>query len=93
MSPDAERAALELAGQGSGIAGAAGGAPARRGCGQAHDDDRLATLVWLIALIDVGNWVNVITGRPPASACPARGVAAWVREEWRVRERLRVCRR
>ncbi|KUN88256.1 alkylhydroperoxidase [Streptomyces bungoensis] len=59
---DAERAALELVEQGTRIADAAGGVPDEvwGNAAQHYDEDQLAALVSLIALINAYNRVNVI---------------------------------
>ena len=64
---DAERAALELTEQGTRIADAAGGVPDEVWANAAKhfDDDQLAALVSLIAVINAYNRLNVIV-RPPA---------------------------
>jgi alkylhydroperoxidase family enzyme len=63
---DAERAALELAEQGSRIADAAGGVTdeAWASAAKHYDEDQLAALVSLIALINAYNRLNVITQQP-----------------------------
>jgi AhpD family alkylhydroperoxidase len=63
---DAERAALELAEQGTRIADAAGGVTdeAWGNAAKHYDEDQLAALVSLIALINAYNRVNVITQQP-----------------------------
>jgi AhpD family alkylhydroperoxidase len=63
---DAERAALELAEQGTRIADAAGGVTeeAWANAVKHYDEDQLAALVSLIALINAYNRVNVITQQP-----------------------------
>jgi AhpD family alkylhydroperoxidase len=63
---DAERAALELAEQGTRIADAAGGVTdeAWAAAAKHYDDDQLAGLVALIALINAYNRLNVITQQP-----------------------------
>ena len=63
---DAERAALELAEQGSRIADAAGGVTdeAWANAAKYYDEDQLAALVSLIALINAYNRLNVITQQP-----------------------------
>jgi AhpD family alkylhydroperoxidase len=63
---EAERAALELTEQGTRIADAAGGVTdeAWANAAKHHDDDQLAALVSLIALINAYNRVNVITQQP-----------------------------
>ena len=63
---DAERAALELAEQGTRIADAAGGVPDEVWANAAkhYDEDQLAALVSLIALINAFNRLNVIVQQP-----------------------------
>ncbi|QRP43256.1 carboxymuconolactone decarboxylase family protein [Amycolatopsis sp. FDAARGOS 1241] len=63
---DAERAALELAEQGTRIADAAGGVTdeAWQAAAKHYDEDALAGLVALIALINTFNRMNVITRQP-----------------------------
>ncbi|MFJ4691017.1 carboxymuconolactone decarboxylase family protein [Streptomyces sp. NPDC088766] len=63
---DAERAALELAEEGTRIADAAGGVPDAVWANAAkhYDDDQLADLVTQIALINAFNRGNVITQQP-----------------------------
>jgi AhpD family alkylhydroperoxidase len=60
---DAERAALELTEKGTRIADAAGGVTdeAWANVAKHYDDDQLAALVGLIALINTYNRMNVIT--------------------------------
>ncbi len=62
---EAERAALELTEQGTRIADAAGGVTddARASAAKHYDDDQLAALVALIALINTYNRMNVITAQ------------------------------
>ncbi|SNR54700.1 carboxymuconolactone decarboxylase family protein [Actinomadura mexicana] len=62
---DAERAALELAEQGTRIADAAGGVTdeAWANVAEHYDEDQLADLVMLIALINATNRMGVIVGR------------------------------
>jgi AhpD family alkylhydroperoxidase len=62
----AERAALELAEQGSRIADAAGGVTdeAWANAAEHYDTEQLAALVSLIALINAFNRLNVITQQP-----------------------------
>ena len=71
---EAERAALELAEQGTRIADAAGGVTDEVWANAAkhYDDDQLAALVSLIALINAWNRMNVITQQP--QRLPARPV-------------------
>ncbi|MCF4139416.1 carboxymuconolactone decarboxylase family protein [Streptomyces sp. Tue 6430] len=63
---DAERAALELAEEGTRIADAAGGVPDEVWANAAkhYDEDQLADLVTQIALINAFNRANVITRQP-----------------------------
>ncbi|MFD5266594.1 carboxymuconolactone decarboxylase family protein [Streptomyces sp. NPDC058335] len=63
---DAERAALELAEEGTRIADAAGGVPDEVWANAAkhYDEDQLAVLVTQIALINAFNRGNVITQQP-----------------------------
>jgi AhpD family alkylhydroperoxidase len=63
---DAERAALELAEQGTRIADAAGGVTdeAWADAAKYYDDDQLFALVAVIAIINAYNRVNVITRQP-----------------------------
>lgn len=63
---DAERAALELAEEGTRIADAAGGVPDEVWANAAkhYDEDQLAALVSTIALINAFNRLNVLTQRP-----------------------------
>ncbi|MFG2132301.1 carboxymuconolactone decarboxylase family protein [Streptomyces sp. NPDC048751] len=63
---DAERAALELAEQGTRIADAAGGVTEEAWANAAkhYDEDQLAALVCLIAVINAYNRVNVIVQQP-----------------------------
>jgi AhpD family alkylhydroperoxidase len=67
---DAERAALELAEQGTRIADAAGGVDdeAWTNATKYYDDDELTALVAVIALINTFNRINVITRRPAGNA-------------------------
>ena len=71
---DAERAALELTEQGTRIADAAGGVTdeAWAGVAKHYDDDQLAALVSLIALINTYNRLNVITRRPGGGYQPGQ---------------------
>jgi len=71
---DAERAALELAEQGTRIADAAGGVTdeAWANASKHYDDDQLAALVSLIALINTWNRVNVITQQPAGGYQPGQ---------------------
>jgi len=63
---DAERAALELVEQGTRIADAAGGVPDEvwSAAAEHYDEDQLAALVLLIALINAYNRMNVIIRQP-----------------------------
>jgi AhpD family alkylhydroperoxidase len=63
---DAERAALELTELGTRIADATGGVTddAWANAAKHHDEDQLAALVSLIALINAYNRVNVMTQQP-----------------------------
>lgn len=69
---DAERAALELAEQGTRIADAAGGVTdeAWANAAKHFDEDQLAALVGLIAIINAYNRVNVITQQPAGDYQP-----------------------
>ncbi|KUN07764.1 alkylhydroperoxidase [Streptomyces yokosukanensis] len=69
---DAERAALELTEQGTRIADAAGGVPDEVWAKAAEhfDEDQLAALVSLIALINVYNRVNVLVRQPAGDYRP-----------------------
>jgi AhpD family alkylhydroperoxidase len=71
---DAERAALELTEQGTRIADAAGGVTdeAWAHAAKHHDDEQLAALVALIALINTYNRMNVITRRQGGDYQPGR---------------------
>ena len=71
---EAERAALELAEQGTRIADAAGGVTdeAWANAAKHYDDDQLAALVSLIALINTWNRMNVITQQPAGDYQPGQ---------------------
>ena len=71
---EAERAALELAEQGTRIADAAGGVTdeAWANASKYYDDDQLAALVSLIALINTWNRMNVITQQPAGDYQPGQ---------------------
>jgi AhpD family alkylhydroperoxidase len=71
---DAERAALELAEQGTRIADAAGGVTdeAWANAAKHYDDDQLAALVSLIALINTWNRMNAITRQPAGDYQPGQ---------------------
>lgn len=69
-----ERAALELAEEGTRLADAAGGVPeATWERAAAHyDDDQLAALISLIALINAYNRINVINRQPAGDYVPGQ---------------------
>jgi AhpD family alkylhydroperoxidase len=71
---EAERAALELAEQGTRIADAAGGVTdeAWTNAAKHYDDDQLAALVAVIALINTFNRMNVITRQPAGDYQPGQ---------------------
>ena len=71
---DAERAALELAEQGTRIADAPGGVTddAWANAAKHYDDDQLAALVCLIAVINAYNRANVITRQPAGDYQPGQ---------------------
>ncbi|MFJ5721060.1 carboxymuconolactone decarboxylase family protein [Streptomyces sp. NPDC093149] len=71
---DAERAALELAEQGTRIADAAGGVGDEVWANAAkhYDEEQLGALVSLIALINAFNRVNVITQQPAGDYRPGQ---------------------
>ncbi|MEV0285089.1 MULTISPECIES: carboxymuconolactone decarboxylase family protein [unclassified Kribbella] len=71
---DAERAALELTEEGTRIADAAGGVSDEVWANAAkhYDDDQLAALLSLIALINTWNRLNVITQRPAGDYVPGQ---------------------
>jgi AhpD family alkylhydroperoxidase len=71
---EAERAALELAEQGTRLADAAGGVPDEVWANAAkhYDDDQLGALVSLIALINAWNRMNVITQQPAGDYQPGQ---------------------
>jgi AhpD family alkylhydroperoxidase len=71
---EAERAALELTEQGTRIADAAGGVPDEVWANAArhYDDEQLAALVCLIALINVYNRLNVIMRQPAGDYQPGQ---------------------
>jgi AhpD family alkylhydroperoxidase len=71
---DAERAALELAEQGTRIADAAGGVTdeAWANAAKHYDEDQLAALVSLIALINAYNRMNVIIQQPAGDYQPGQ---------------------
>jgi AhpD family alkylhydroperoxidase len=71
---EAERAALELTEQGTRIADAAGGVTdeAWANAAKHYDDDQLAALVSLVALINTYNRMNVITRQPAGDYRPGQ---------------------
>jgi AhpD family alkylhydroperoxidase len=71
---EAERAALELTEQGTRMADAAGGVTdeAWANAAKHYDDDQLAALVALIALINTYNRMNVITQQPAGDYQPGQ---------------------
>ncbi|MGP3961052.1 carboxymuconolactone decarboxylase family protein [Nonomuraea sp. 3N208] len=71
---DAERAALELAEQGTRIADAAGGVTDETWANAAkhYDEDQLAALVSLIALMNTWNRMNVIIQQPAGDYEPGQ---------------------
>jgi AhpD family alkylhydroperoxidase len=71
---DAERAALELTEQGTRIADAAGGVTDQAWANAAkhYDDDQLAALVSLIAVINAYNRLSVILQRPGGDYQPGQ---------------------
>jgi AhpD family alkylhydroperoxidase len=71
---EAERAALELTEQGTRIADAAGGVTddAWANAAKHYDDDQIAALVSLIALINTYNRMNVITRQPGGDYKPGQ---------------------
>jgi AhpD family alkylhydroperoxidase len=71
---DAERAALELAEQGTRIADANGGVTddAWANAAKHYDDDQLTALVSLIALINAYNRMNVIIQQPAGDYQPGQ---------------------
>ena len=71
---EAERAALELAEQGTRIADAAGGVTddAWANAAKHYDDEQLAALVAVIALINAYNRMNVIVRQPAGDYQPGQ---------------------
>jgi alkylhydroperoxidase family enzyme len=71
---EAERAALDITEQGTRIADAAGGVTdeAWANAAKHYDDDQLAALVALIALINTYNRMNVITQQPAGDYQPGQ---------------------
>ncbi|MDX3053847.1 carboxymuconolactone decarboxylase family protein [Streptomyces sp. NE06-03E] len=69
---DAERAALELAEQGTRIADAAGGVPddVWANAAKYYDEDQLIALVALIAVINAYNRLNVLVQQPAGDYRP-----------------------
>jgi AhpD family alkylhydroperoxidase len=74
---DAERAALELAEQGTRIADAAGGVTdeAWAHAAKHYDDDQLTALVGIIALINAFNRANVMVRQPAGDYRPGQFVS------------------
>ncbi|MCX5144097.1 MULTISPECIES: carboxymuconolactone decarboxylase family protein [unclassified Streptomyces] len=71
---EAERAALELAEQGTRIADASGGVTAEAWANAAkhYDEDQLVALISLIAVINAYNRINVINQQPAGSYQPGQ---------------------
>ncbi|MEU3772092.1 carboxymuconolactone decarboxylase family protein [Streptomyces sp. NPDC032472] len=71
---DAERAALELAEQGTRIGDAAGGVSdeAWENAAKHYDEEQLAALVSLIALINAFNRINVLVQQPAGDYQPGQ---------------------
>ena len=71
---DAERAALELAEQGTRIADGAGGVSddVWANAVKHYDEDQLAALVGLVALINTYNRINVMSRQPGGSYTPGQ---------------------
>ena len=71
---DAERAALELTEEGTRIADAAGGVSDETWANAAkhYDDEQLAAMVSLIAVINAWNRLNVITKQPAGAYKPGQ---------------------
>ncbi|MER7701504.1 carboxymuconolactone decarboxylase family protein [Kitasatospora sp. NPDC097605] len=71
---EAERAALELAEQGTRIADAAGGVTdeAWENAAKHYDEDQLAALISLIAVINAYNRINVINRQPAGAYQPGQ---------------------
>ncbi|GHE92622.1 alkyl hydroperoxide reductase AhpD [Streptomyces werraensis] len=71
---EAERAALELAEQGTRIADAAGGVSdeAWAEAAKHYDEDQLAALISLIAIINAYNRINVINQQPAGDYQPGQ---------------------
>ncbi|MDI3389856.1 carboxymuconolactone decarboxylase family protein [Streptomyces sp. B-S-A8] len=71
---EAERAALELAEQGTRIADGAGGVPDEvwTNASKHYDEEQLAALTCLIALINASNRLGVIAGIPGGNYTPGQ---------------------
>ncbi|TDD12770.1 carboxymuconolactone decarboxylase family protein [Nonomuraea deserti] len=71
---DAERAALELAEQGTRVADAAGGVTdeAWANAAKHYDEDQLAALVSLVAIMNTVNRLNIITQQPAGAYQPGQ---------------------
>ncbi|MFG3658669.1 carboxymuconolactone decarboxylase family protein [Streptomyces sp. NPDC047706] len=71
---DAERAALELAEQGTRLADAAGGVTdeAWQNAAKYYDEEQLVALISLIALINAYNRINVINQQPAGAYKPGQ---------------------
>ncbi|MFJ9123480.1 carboxymuconolactone decarboxylase family protein [Streptomyces sp. NPDC102340] len=71
---DAERAALELAEQGTRVADAAGGVSdeAWQNAAKHFDEDQLAALISLIAVINAYNRINIINRTPAGGYQPGQ---------------------
>lgn len=71
---EAERAALELAEQGTRIADGAGGVTDEvwSNAAKHYDEDQLAALVWAIAVINAFNRGNVIVQQPAGDYQPGQ---------------------
>jgi AhpD family alkylhydroperoxidase len=71
---EAERAALELAEQGTRIADAAGGVSdeAWANAAEHYDEDQLAALILVIAIINLYNRLNVINRQPAGDYQPGQ---------------------
>ncbi|MFF8093009.1 carboxymuconolactone decarboxylase family protein [Streptomyces sp. NPDC016675] len=71
---EAERAALELAEQGTRIADAAGGVPddVWQNAAKHYDEEQLIALVSLIAIINAYNRINVINQQPAGDYQPGQ---------------------
>ncbi|POX52038.1 alkylhydroperoxidase [Streptomyces sp. Ru71] len=71
---EAERAALELAEQGTRVADGAGGVPDTvwQNATKHYDDDQLVALVTLIAFMNAANRLNIITQQPAGDYVPGK---------------------